>query len=46
MNQEAGDQAVNEQSTAHSLLDVLKTLKPIEEDFAPIADPPPRPDDI
>jgi antitoxin VapB len=27
-----------------SLLEVLRTLQPIEEDFAPISDPAPEPD--
>lgn len=40
-----GESVVIEPDTSPSLLDILKTLEPIDEDFAPIADPAPPPDD-
>ena len=40
-----GDKLVIEPATPRSLLALLKTLKPIAEDFAPIADLPPEPVD-
>lgn len=46
MTQERGDRSVIEPSTRPSLLDLLKTLQPIEEDFAPISDPAPQPVDV
>ncbi len=45
MRQE-GDRLVIEPAAPQSLLALLKTLKPIEEDFAPIADPVPEPVDL
>jgi antitoxin VapB len=41
-----GDRLVIEPAAPQSLLALLKTLKPIEEDFAPIADPVPEPVDL
>jgi len=38
-----GDKLVIEPLPAQSLLAVLATLQPLDEDFAPISDPPPRP---
>lgn len=38
-----GDRLVIEPAQPASLLALLKTLSPIEEDFAEIDDPPPRP---
>jgi antitoxin VapB len=38
-----GDRLVIEESRTKSLLDLLATLDPIEEDFGPIDDPPPEP---
>ena len=40
-----GERLVIEAGQPQSLLAVLKTLKPLEEDFAPIADNPPEPVD-
>jgi len=41
-----GDCLVIEPAPRKSLLEVLATLSPIEEDFAPIDDPPPEPVDL
>jgi antitoxin VapB len=41
-----GDRLVIEPARRKSLLEVLATLSPIEEDFAPIDDPPPEPVDL
>jgi antitoxin VapB len=41
-----GDRLVLEPARRKSLLEVLATLSPIEEDFAPIDDPPPEPVDL
>jgi antitoxin VapB len=38
-----GDKLVIEPARRKSLLEVLKTLKPLEEDFGPIDDLPPEP---
>lgn len=38
-----GEKLVIEPTTPKSLLCLLGTLKPIEDKFAPIADPPPDP---
>jgi antitoxin VapB len=38
-----GDRLIIEPAAPQSLLAVLKSLKPIEEDFAPIPDPAPEP---
>lgn len=38
-----GDRLVIEAAAPASLLGLLKTLRPIREDFAPIPDPPPTP---
>ena len=38
-----GDRLVIEPALPHSLLDLLATLEPIEEEFAPIEDAPPGP---
>ncbi len=38
-----GERLVIEPAAPQSLLAVLKTLKPIDEDFAPILDPAPEP---
>lgn len=46
MTQEKGDGVVIEPSAPPSLLDILKALEPIEEDFAPISDPVPQPDPV
>lgn len=40
-----GDRLVIEPTSQIALLDLLKTLSPIEEDFVPIPDPAPQPDD-
>lgn len=45
MTQEMGENVVIESDASPSLLDILRTLEPIDEDFAPIADPAPPPDD-
>lgn len=44
MRQE-GARLVIEPAAPQSLLALLKTLNPIDEDFAPIPDPPPEPID-
>jgi antitoxin VapB len=41
-----GDRLVIEPAAPQSLLALLKTLKPIHEDFAPIPDPAPEPIDV
>jgi antitoxin VapB len=41
-----GDRLVIEPAAPQSLLALLKTLKPIDEDFAPISDPAPEPVDL
>jgi antitoxin VapB len=41
-----GDRLIVEPARRKSLLEVLATLSPIEEDFAPIDDPPPEPVDL
>lgn len=41
-----GERLVIEPAAPQSLLTLLKTLKPIDEDFAPIADPTPAPVDL
>jgi antitoxin VapB len=41
-----GDRLVIEPARRKSLLEVLATLSPIKEDFAPIDDPPPEPVDL
>lgn len=41
-----GDRLIVEPLRRKSLLEVLATLSPIEEDFAPIDDPPPEPVDL
>lgn len=41
-----GDRLIIEPARRKSLLEVLATLSPIEEDFAPIDDPPPGPVDL
>ncbi len=46
MTQEEGDGGVIEPRRPPSLLDLLKTLQPIEEDFTPISDPAPQPVDL
>jgi antitoxin VapB len=38
-----GDRLVIEESRTKSLLELLATLEPIDEDFGPIDDPPPEP---
>lgn len=40
-----GDRPVIEPAASQSLLALLKTLKPIDEDFAPVPDPRPEPVD-
>lgn len=39
----AGERLVKDPAAPQSVLPLLKTLQPIEEDFAPIADPAPEP---
>ena len=41
-----GERLVIEPAAPQSLIALLKTLRPIEEDFAPIADPAPEPIDL
>jgi antitoxin VapB len=41
-----GPRLVIEPLPKRSLIDLLKTLEPIEEDFGPIDDPPPEPVDL
>jgi len=41
-----GDRLILEPAPKRSLLAVLASLEPIEEDFAPINDPPPEPVDL
>lgn len=41
-----GDRLIVEPARRKSLLEVLAALSPIEEDFAPINDPPPEPVDL
>ena len=41
-----GERLVIEPAAPQSLLTLLKTLKPIDEDFAPISDPAPEPVDV
>ncbi|HYD72086.1 MAG TPA: AbrB/MazE/SpoVT family DNA-binding domain-containing protein [Candidatus Binatia bacterium] len=41
-----GERLIIEPAAPQSLLALLKTLKPIEEDFAPILDSPPAPVDL
>jgi antitoxin VapB len=41
-----GDRLVIEPAAPQSLLALLKTLMPIDEDFAPIPDPAPEPIDV
>ncbi len=38
-----GDRLIMEPAAPQSLIALLKTLEPIEEDFAPIPDPAPEP---
>lgn len=38
-----GDRLIIEPAAPQSLIALLKTLEPIEEDFAPIPDPAPEP---
>jgi len=41
-----GDRLILEPAPKRSLLAVLASLEPIEDDFAPINDPPPEPVDL
>ncbi|HZK92019.1 MAG TPA: AbrB/MazE/SpoVT family DNA-binding domain-containing protein [Stellaceae bacterium] len=41
-----GERLIVEPMHRKSLLEILATLSPIEEDFAPIDDPPPEPVDL
>ena len=41
-----GDRLVIEPAAPQSLLALLKTLTPIDEDFAPVPDPAPEPVDL
>jgi antitoxin VapB len=41
-----GDRLIIEAVPPQSLVALLKTLKPIDEDFAPVADPQPEPADL
>jgi antitoxin VapB len=41
-----GEALIIEPAPRDSLLALLATLEPIEEDFAPIPDPPPEPVDL
>jgi len=41
-----GDKLIIEPAAPQGLLALLRTLKPIEEDFAPAEDPPPEPFDL
>lgn len=41
-----GSRLILEPAPQPSLLDLLATLTPIDEDFAPIMDPPPEPVDL
>lgn len=41
-----GERLIIEPAAAQSLLTLLKTLKPIDEDFAPIPDTAPEPVDL
>jgi len=41
-----GDRLILEPTRPKSLLDLLASLEPIEEEFPPIPDPPPEPFDI
>ncbi|MDB5479561.1 MAG: SpoVT/AbrB domain protein [Caulobacteraceae bacterium] len=41
-----GEALIIEPAPRKSLLALLATLEPIEEDFAPIPDPPPEPVDL
>jgi antitoxin VapB len=40
-----GSRLVNTPVTSHKLLDLLKNLHPVDEDFAPISDPIAQADD-
>ena len=41
-----GDKLIIESAPRKSLLEILATLEPIEEDFPEISDPPPEPVDF